>query len=292
MTLDLHAVGRTSTPVRRAWTEDDVMLYALAVGAGAQDPTQELAFTTENSHGSPLTVLPTFVNLLTGDEPPPLGDIDPGAVLHAEQSFALHRPLPPSGSARSTSTVSAIYDKGTAALVVVESVVVDDTTDETLATVRSALFIRGEGGFGGDRGPTAATAPPDRQSDVRIQAQTRPEQALLYRLTGDRNPLHSDPSQAARAGFEQPILHGMCTYGFTGRALLQAVCASEARRFKGMSGRFSAPVIPGEPLTVEIWLPPGPVHADRGTRQTLTGAFRTTSALRTVIDRGQFTYTQ
>jgi acyl dehydratase len=116
------------------------------------------------------------------------------------------------------------------------------------------VFIRGEGGFGGDRGPSAAWERPEREPDQRVSSQTRPDQALLYRLSGDRNPLHSDPAFAARAGFPRPILHGLCTYGVTGRLLLHALCGSDPGRFRSMRARFSRPVLPGARLTVSIWV--------------------------------------
>jgi acyl dehydratase len=196
-------------------------------------------------------------------------------LVHAEQAFELHRPLPPAGTARTTSKVTGIYDKGSGALVVSESVAVLPETGEPLVTARSSAFIRGEGGFGGDQGPRAAWQEPSRAPDHQVTYSTRPEQALLYRLSGDRNPLHSDPAFAARAGFPRPILHGLCTYGVTGRALLHTLADSDPARFAAMSGRFSAPVFPGEPLTVSIW-------ADGD-----TAAFRTTKADGTIVlDRG------
>jgi len=120
-------------------------------------------------------------------------------------------------------------------------------------TSHSSAFIRGEGGFGGDRGPSTSWDKPGRAPDHRVEYVTRPEQALLYRLSGDRNPLHSDPSFAARGGFAKPILHGLCTYGFTGRALLHALCGSDPARFGSMYARFTKPVIPGDKLVVSIW---------------------------------------
>ena len=123
----------------------------------------------------------------------------------------------------------------------------------SVVTTRSSTFIRGEGGFGGDRGTAAPWQLPDRAPDHKVVELTRPEQALLYRLSGDRNPLHADPKFAARGGFSRPILHGLCTYGFTGRVLLHELCGSDPARFKSMSGRFSAPVLPGESLVVSIW---------------------------------------
>ena len=153
-----------------------------------------------------------------------IGDFDPAMLVHAEQSFELHRPLPAAGTVRATSKVTGIYDKGSGALVVSEATAVDAATGERMITSRGSAFIRGEGGFGGDRGPRDdwADARP-RRPTTEVTYATRPEQALTYRLSGDRNPLHSDPEFAARAGFDRPILHGLCTYGVVGRALLHAL---------------------------------------------------------------------
>jgi acyl dehydratase len=150
--------------------------------------------------------------------------------------------------------VTAIYDKGSGAVVVTGSTSVDAATGERRFVTTSSLFIRGEGGFGGDRGPSSPTPPPaNREPDDVVSYATRPDQALLYRLSGDRNPLHSDPVFAKRAGFDRPILHGLCTYGFTGRALLHTVCGSDPARFRSMSGRFSRPTFPGDTLTISMW---------------------------------------
>jgi acyl dehydratase len=154
----------------------------------------------------------------------------------------------------------------------------DAASGEPLATTRSSAFIRGEGGFGGERGSDAAWERPDREPDHQVTYQTRPEQALVYRLSGDRNPLHVDPKFAARGGFDRPILHGLCTYGVTGRALLHALCDSDPARFGSMSGRFSRPVWPGEALTVSVWRQDGDG----------TALFQTTKDDGTVvIDRGR-----
>lgn len=280
MPLNFDLVGVDSEPAERSWTATDVLLYALGVGAGQADPLAELEFTTENSIGVQAKVLPTFANMITGGgRGRRLGDFDPAALVHAEQAFTLHRPLPTAGTSRSVSRVAGIYDKGSAALVVTESTAVDAATGEPLVTTRGSVFIRGEGGFGGDRGPGQDWAMPSGAPDAQVTYQTRPDQALLYRLTGDRNPLHSDPKFAARGGFTRPILHGMCTYGYTGRALLHAVCGSEPARFGSMEGRFTRPVIPGDELTVSIW-------ADGG-----TAYFRTTSNGVPVLDRGRLTFT-
>ena len=179
---------------------------------------------------------------------------------------------------RTTATVTGIYDKGSGALVVTENAAVDAATGEPLVTSRSSAFIRGEGGFGGERGTDAPWERPDREPDHRVVQPTRPEQALIYRLSGDRNPLHVDPKFAARGGFSQPILHGLCTYGVTGRALLQVLCDGDPARFGSMSGRFSRPVWPGESLTVSIWRQDG----------SDTALFQTTKDDGTVvIDRGR-----
>ena len=173
-------------------------------------------------------------------------------LLHAEQAITLHQPVPAAGSAIATGKVGPIYDKGKAALVYLETDVTDSEGNPMWST-RSGLFIGGEGGWGGDRGPATEWELPDREADHVVAYLTRPDQALLYRLNGDRNPLHSDPTFAAAAGFDKPILHGLCTYGFTGRALLHAICGSDPASFGGMGGRFKSPVIPGETLEVHAW---------------------------------------
>jgi acyl dehydratase len=256
MSLDHSLVGVPSEPQERSWTSTDALLYAVGVGAGLGDPLQELEFTTENSEGVTQQVLPTYAVLIAQARAGrKLGDFDPALLVHAEQGFELHRPLPVHGTVRTVATVTGIYDKGSGALVASQNVAVDAATGDKLVTSRSSVFIRGEGGFGGDRGPGDGWRRPEREPDHRVLQPTRPEQALLYRLSGDRNPLHADPKFAARGGFSRPILHGLCTYGVTGRALLHAVCGSDPARFRSMSGRFSRPVLPGDTLVVSIWLP-------------------------------------
>jgi acyl dehydratase len=254
VTFNLDSIGKPGPAVERSWTANDVMLYALAVGAGQEDPCAELGFTTHNSEGLPLQVLPSFANMLGfGAGFNNVGDIDLSAVLHGEQAFELHKPLPAAGTARTVGTVAAIYDKGKAAVVVIESASTDAATGELLATCRNATFVRGAGGFGGDRGPSPDWAAPERDPDFSRSVQIPRDQALLYRLTGDTNPLHTDPQFAKKAGFDRPILHGMCTYGYTARILLHEACGSEVERFAAMSGRFASPVYPGDTVTVEGW---------------------------------------
>jgi acyl dehydratase len=279
MPLDHSLIGEPGEPHERSWTSTDSLLYAVGVGAGLGDPLSELQFTTENSEGITQQVLPTYAVLIsqarTGRS---LGDFDRALLVHAEQSFELHKPLPVAGTVRTTATVTGIYDKGSGALVVTENEAVDAATGEPLVTARSGTFIRGEGGFGGDRGPSDAWQRPDRAADHQVVMQTRPEQALVYRLSGDRNPLHADPRFAARGGFDRPILHGLCTYGVTGRALLQALCGSDPARFQSMSGRFTRPVFPGDTLTVAIWIDEDADGAARFQTSTQDG--------NVVIDRG------
>src|SRR5579864_597607 len=254
MALDHSLIGVASEPHERSWTSTDSLLYAIAVGAGLGDPLRELEFTTENSAGIEQKVLPTFgVLVARGGAGRSLGSFDRARLVHAEQSFELHRPLPVTGTARTVSTVTGIYDKGSGALVVSENAAVDAATGEPFVTARSGTFIRGEGGFGGPRGAGPPWERPGREPDQQVVLRTRPEQALVYRLSGDRNPLHVDPKFAAKGGFSQPILHGLCTYGITGRALLHALCGSDPARFRSMSGRFSSPVLPGDSLTVSMW---------------------------------------
>jgi acyl dehydratase len=250
MAIDPSAVGQSGGPVERSWTSKDCLLYALGVGAGLD----ELAFTTEKAQ----QVLPTMAVVLGARGAVPMqkiGTFNPAMLVHGEQAIELLRPLPADGTLSSTGRIAAIYDKGSGAVVVSETEARDAQSGEVLFRTRSAAFIRGEGGFGGDRGPSGPVhEPPRRKPDHEVTYKTLPEQALLYRLSGDRNPLHSDPEFARRAGFPRPILHGLCTYGFTGRALLHTLCGGEPARFRSMAGRFSKPVFPGEALTACMWL--------------------------------------
>jgi acyl dehydratase len=283
MALDHSLVGEPGEPHERSWTSTDALLYAVGVGAGLGDPVSELQFTTENSQGVTQQVLPTFAVLISqAATARRLGDFDRAQLVHAEQFFELHRPMPVSGTVRTVSTVSGIYDKGSGALVMIQNEAVDAATGEPMVTARSGAFIRGEGGFGGERGSSEPWQRPERTPDHQVVLATRPEQALIYRLSGDRNPLHADPKFAARGGFPRPILHGLCTYGVTGRALLHTLCGSDPARFTSMSGRFTQPVFPGDTLTVSIWVA-SEANADGGG----TAQFQTATQDGTVvIDRG------
>jgi len=251
MPLNPDAVGAVSEPTEVSWTSKDTLLYAVSLGAG----TGELQYTTENTNGVVQQALPTYPVVIPGGTGAManIGTFNPAMLVHGSQSVTLRQPLPAAGTASVVGKVAAMYDKGKAAVVVLEA---NATAPDgsPLYTTTSSLFIRGEGGWGGDRGPSGAqNVPPEREPDNVTTYQTSPDQALLYRLNGDRNPLHSDPSFAAMGGFDRPILHGLCTYGFTGRALLHAVAGGESANFKHIEGRFASPVIPGEALTIRIW---------------------------------------
>jgi acyl dehydratase len=225
------------------------------VGAGLDDPFRELQFTTENSIGVALMVLPTFPVSLRLDAPLPDFGADVGhhQLFQAGQSLHLPAPFPVAGEARLLTRVSAIYDQGKHALASLDTRIVD-SGGRLLASINSSTLIAGAGGFGGMRADTPGWQRPARKPDAVVDQRTHPAQALLYRLSGDRNPLHSDPVFAERAGFDRPILHGMCTFGFAGRALLHTVANSDAGQLTGMDARFSAPVFPGDVLRTSVWV--------------------------------------
>ncbi len=257
MPINPEAVGTKSEPSRRTWSSKDVLIYALGVGAGAADPLDELEFTTENTNGAPLRALPTIAVVLgpMGGSFGSIGSFNPAMLVHGEQGITMHQEIPVEGELEAVSEITAIYDKGKGAVIVSESTATLVSTGEPLFSTRMSAYIRGEGGFGGDRGPSGTpNQAPESDPDHSITVQTRTDQALIYRLSGDRNPLHSDPSFAAMGGFDRPILHGLCTYGFTGRVLLHMLCGGDPSRFKGLDARFSSPVMPGETLKVNAWV--------------------------------------
>jgi acyl dehydratase len=242
--------------VAHSYSERDAILYALGLGLG-QDPLNEneLAFVYEKN----LRVLPTMAVVL-GYPGFWIRDLDTGIdwvkVLHGEQGFRLHRPLAPRGDVVGITRVVDVIDKGPGkgALLYSERRIVDKTSGETIATLSQTTVCRGDGGFGGPPGPTPPPhALPERDADNICDLRTRPETALIYRLSGDPNPLHVDPQVAKAAGYERPILHGLATFGIAGHALLRALCGYEPTRLIAMSCRFSAPVFPGETIRTEMW---------------------------------------
>jgi acyl dehydratase len=248
MAIDLSLVGRKLEPMTFEYSDRDVMLYALGVGAA----TDELQHVFERG----LKVIPTF-----GVVPafPALGSlvgvakINPVMILHGEQAIEVKKPFPTQGKLTTVGTIKGIYDKGRGALVVVDAETTDEA-GEAICVNTFGIFVRGEGGFGGDRGPSGRrNVPPERPPDEVVEMETLPQQAAIYRLSGDRNPLHIDPSFAKMAGFERPILHGLCTFGHVARAVIQKYCGGDSDRFKGLDARFTGVVFPGDKIITEMW---------------------------------------
>jgi len=252
MALDPNSVGLKGEPTKRSWTSKDSLLYAVGVGAG----TSELPFTTENTKDTPQRVLPTMAVILGGGGVPmdKAGTFNPALMVHGTEGIELFDEIPAEGEIESVGEITGVWDKGKAGVLEFESTSTLVATGRPLLKVKMSLYCRGAGDFGGDRGPKSTFELPNRKADHEVVYTTREDQALTYRLSGDRNPLHSDPSFAAMGGFDRPILHGLCTYGFTGRALLHALCDSDPSRFKSMDGRFSKPVMPGDTLTISMWV--------------------------------------
>ena len=253
--LDL-ALGAELEPVEFSWTSSDIQLYHLALGAGRDpmDPT-ELGYLVDDTP----VVLPTFSSVAASfhaTEPPKVSfpgiEIELSRVLHASEAVSVPAALPASGSARAVTRITDIWDKGKAAVILNETTVT--APDGTLLwSTKRSIFARGEGGFGGERGPSTSVDRPERAPDVEVDIPVLPQQALLYRLCGDRNPLHSDPEFAAAAGFPRPILHGLCTYGMTCKALVDAVLDGDPGRVGSYGARFAGVVFPGETLRVSAW---------------------------------------
>ncbi|MFF9766289.1 MaoC/PaaZ C-terminal domain-containing protein [Streptomyces sp. NPDC014636] len=244
------------------WNHKDVLLYHLGIGAGrpATDP-DELRYTLE----SRLHVLPSFATVAGNGSPGVISglsmpgvEVDLARVLHGGQTLRLHRPIPAAGTATATGRIAAVYDKGKAAVLVMRTEVAD--AEGPLWTNDAQIFVRGEGGWGGDRGPSHATDPPTGDPDRTVECPVDEDQALLYRLSGDWNPLHADPDFAKRAGFERPILHGLCTYGITLKAVVDTLLGGDVTRVRGYGTRFAGVVYPGETLRVCMWREQGRVR--------------------------------
>jgi len=252
-------------PKTFSYGDKDVMLYALGVGIG-QDPMDEteLAFVYEKG----LKVVPTAATVLAYGRGEPLPTPEghrpsqPNYLMlvHGEQKVELHRPLPISATFTAESRTIGAFDKGKdKGAVLVSETIWRDEKGEKVATLTGSSFCRADGGFGGpSEGAPEPHPTPKRAPDKSVDITTREDQALLYRLNGDRNPLHSDPESAKRSGFPRPILHGLCTYGITCRAVLQEVVDWDADRIQSHEARFSSPVFPGDTITVDLWID-GPV---------------------------------
>jgi acyl dehydratase len=274
------AIGAELDEVTFGWTPSEVLLYHLALGAGGDpaDP-RELRYAYERD----LRVLPTFATVaanLRVFEPPSVSfpgvEVDLAKVVHGRQSVTLHRPIPVEGEAVARSRIADVLDKGRAA-VVIQRTKVADTSGNPLWTAESSIFAKGEGGFGGERGVSDRVEAPDRDPDVVIDTPTLPQQALLYRLCGDRNPLHADPDFARTAGFDAPILHGLCTYGIVAKAVTDALLDADVARVRSWSAKFAGIVLPGETLRTRVWrdgdaLVVTTTAPDRGEAPVLTDA--------------------
>ena len=265
------AIGSPTGTKHFRWSASDVLLYHLGVGAGSRpgdfvDPAS-LRYTLDDEH---LQVLPSFgvvVPTFHETDPPPLDlpgcDINLAQVVHGAQSITLHGPVPTSGEATLETRITDIWDKGKAAVIWQEGTAVD-AAGTALWTVRSSIFVKGEGGWGGDRGTSDSVAVPDRAPDAESTYAVTPQQALLYRLCGDRNPLHADPAFAKGAGFPAPILHGLCSYGIVRREVVDGRLDGDTARVGAYTARFAGVVVPGETIRVRAW--------DEGERIVVTAA--------------------
>jgi acyl dehydratase len=257
MPLDPQKILNWKFPeIEHTYSEKDTMLYALGLGCGS-DPTEpgDLKYVYERG----LVALPTMAvvlaypgNWLESKE----STADYSKVLHGEQYLTIHRPIPAAATVIGRGRVKDLLDKGKekGAVLFVERQILDKADGEPIATMLSAAMLRGDGGFGGKPGPQPLPhALPERPATVSLDLKVAPNAALIYRLSGDRNPLHADPAAAAKGGFKMPILHGLCTYGVAGRAIIKACCSDDPKRLKGLKIRFSSPVFPGETIRTEMW---------------------------------------
>jgi acyl dehydratase len=254
------AVGAQLPDRSFSWTSSDVLLYHLGIGAGSRpgdntDPGA-LRYTLDNEH---LQVLPSFgivAPTFHETDPPPLDlpgcDINLSQVVHGSQEITVSGPLPVSGSATLSTRITEVWDKTKAAVIWQEGIAVSPDGEE-LWRVRSSIFVRGEGGWGGDRGTSSPVTLPERAADAETSYAVTPQQAMLYRLSGDRNPLHADPEFAKGAGFPAPILHGLCSYGIVLREATDVLLGGDATRVAGFSARFAGVVFPGETLKLSLW---------------------------------------
>ena len=241
-------------PVTETYDAQRTIIYALGIGAGATGAQSDLDLVYERD----LKALPTMAVVLASERmwmDDPRTGITFTQILHGEQGLVIHRLLPSAGTVLSQSFIDGLYDKGAkGAVLVTRRELRDAITGEPIATVRATAFLRADGGFGGrSEGQPAPHTLPSRTPDLELTIGTRLDQAMIYRLSGDLNPLHIDPEVARKAGFDRPILHGLCSYGIVGRALIEALCGGRPERLKRLDVRFSAPVYPGETLVIDLW---------------------------------------
>jgi acyl dehydratase len=245
-----------STGVEASWGDRETMLYALGIGF-MRDPmdTRELQFAYEND----LKAVPTMATVIGWGASSTMArsGINYLMVVHGEQRLTLHKPLPSAATVLIDERVIGAFDKGKdkGAVIVTEKVLRDKKSNDKLCTLVGTTFARGDGGFGGPKdGAPQPHALPTRAPDLSHECDTRPDQAFIYALSGDRNPLHRDPNVAKMAGFPRPILHGLCTYGTACRAVISSVCKYDAQKITGFDVRFSSPVFPGETIVTEMWV--------------------------------------
>jgi acyl dehydratase len=257
MPIDPEKASGAKLPAAEAsWNHDTVILYHLGVGAGMEKPTdpKELEYTYEKN----LKVLPSFAVVPVFSSLANLAGI-PGVkinfalVLHGEQAIEVHKPIPVASEVVSEGRVAGLYDKGKAALIVLEVETKEKSTGEKLFTNYFSVFARGEGGFGGESGPKAGNQPPERGPDLVTESRTLPQQALIYRLSGDKNPLHADPEFAKLGGFDTPILHGLCSYGVVCKSVVDELLDGAVDRVAAYSARFAGVVYPGETIVTSMW---------------------------------------
>jgi acyl dehydratase len=252
------AVGAELGESTASWAKDDVILYHLGLGAGVpQTDPNELEYCYEKN----LKVLPSFVTVAGGRSPAPGGggmgaipgvSFNPRLLLHGEQDIELHQPLPAQATVKTKRRVADVFDKGKAALLILETLASDEA-GKPLYTNRMSLFLRGEGGFGGPSGPKIGNEAPDRKPDAVVERKSFPQQALLYRLSGDKNPLHCDPDFAKGGGFDLPISHGLCSYGMVCKAVVDHALKGDVTRVARYQARFAGVAFPGETHVVSYW---------------------------------------
>jgi len=249
------ALGAKISGGAASWNRDKVILYHLGVGAGVpQTDANELAYTYEKD----LKVLPSFGVIPAFASMGGLGAVpgmsfNPMMLLHGEQDLEIRKAIPVEAEVETEGQVAGIYDKGKAALVVVETETRITGESDPLFVNRFSLFLRGEGGFGGESGPAAGNAAPDRAPDNVVESPTIPQQALLYRLSGDKNPLHADPAFAKMGGFDLPILHGLCSFGIVCKAVVDKALGGDTAQVARYQARFAGVFFPGETMVTSYW---------------------------------------
>ena len=282
-----HLFGKELATESWSWDSTRALLYAVGVGAGLDDPLKELQFTTENSPGAPQQVIPSFITLIGmyGGWAEACGwdddGLSPVGLVHGEQSVTLARSVPVSGTAHLSRVMCGVYDKGSGALIIIETRVTDAESGDYIGSTRMGLFALGRGGFGGPRGPEDAVdwRQPEGEPDDVVSLPIGLNQSLIYRLSGDRHPHGTYPPRARADGFERPIYYGLGSFGVTCRALLRGLCDDDVGRFGHMEARFSRPVHPGDRLDTLIW------RTDDGAQfQVLADGDRV------VLDRGVFRF--